>query len=580
MSFPRMSPSGARQPAPMSLGWLLWACVVALPYLLATHTMPWTMFQSDALMAGCMAAAAAWILARSPTAGPVSTLAAACFALAAVPWVQAAAGLFVWPGEALWPSLYLAATALVMATARIAEVQSPGRLVEALLAGLVIASLASTGMLIYQWADLSGLGLLIAAPVAAGRPAANLGQPNLLASLLVWGLIGIWWALLKGRIAGPVATGAAAFLLLGLAITQSRTGWLGVATLAVAALVFSGPLKTRQHAPALLGLVLWLGLWVLGWEAVSGWLGQEMGRGLADQATAGKRPLIWSMMLQASLQSPWLGYGWNQGIQAHLATADTAPGLAVVVAHAHNFALDLIIWNGWPLGLALVFALLAWLVGMGRRVREAQDALLLVAICTFMVHASLELPHVLFVFLAPVAVFAGTLAAHHPQDVRWTVARSALAALLIALTSALLVMCVEYAKVEADLMAYRIRSARIGDTRAPAPPSVLLLNPLQQSLTALRIPARRNMPESDLLALHRAVQRYPSDGGLFTLARSSALNGRPQEAAIALARLCQLYPPPICKAAGKAWQEIGAQDQPELLTIRTPSGFTSAASKP
>jgi O-antigen ligase len=558
----------------MSLGWMLWTCMVALPYLLATHTMPWTMFQADALMAGCMAAAAAWILFHCPKAGPVSVLAVACFALAAVPLAQAAAGMFVWPGEAMWPSLYLAATAVVMAIARIAEMQSPGRLVEALLAGLVIASLASTGMLIYQWADLSGLGLLIAAPVAAGRPAANLGQPNLLASLLVWGLIGIWWATLKHQLRGPVAMGAAAFLLLGLAITQSRTGWLGVAVLGVAALAFRGPLQSRRHALGLLMLALWFALWVAGWTSLNEWLAQDVGRGTADQASAGKRPLIWSMMLQASLQSPWLGYGWNQGTQAHMAAADVAPQLAVVVAHAHNFALDLVIWNGWPLGLALLVGLVAWLVRLVRRVRLAEDVLLLVAIVVFLAHASLELPHVLFVFLAPVAVFAGSLEARHPKDVRWTAPRSLLAGLLIVLTSALLVMWIEYQKIEADLLAYRIRMARIGDPRTPPPPTVLLLRPLQHSLQALRIPARRNMPEADLQALQRAVQRYPSDGGLFTFAQASALNGQPQQAALALARLCMFYPPPICQTAGKAWIAIGAQNQPELRGIQTPSGFT------
>lgn len=580
INLPDLSASGTSQRASMSMGWSLWACAVATPYLVATHAMPWTTFQADVLMAACMAAVAAWILSHSPVALPTDTLPAACLFLALVPLFQATAGLFVWPGEALWPSLYLSATALVMLIARIAELRWPGRLVEALWAALVIASMASTGMMLYQWADLSELGLLIAAPVAAGRPAANLGQPNLLASLLVWGLIGLWWASLKGRLRGWIATTAAAFLLTGLAITQSRTGWLAFGTLGLAAVVFRSQLRSRESAVGFAFLSLWFGLWVLGWGTFNEWFGQELGRGLADQATAGKRPLIWSMMLQASLQSPWFGYGWNQGVQAHLAAAETAPGLGVVVAHAHNFALDLVIWNGWPLGLLLVVGILAWLTRMFRRVTRANDTLLLVAIGTFFVHANLELPHVLFAFLAPVAVFMGTLTAHHPHDLRWAPRRSVLAAMLIALSAALLVIWVEYQKVEADLLAHRIRAARIGDLRATVAPSVFLLQPLQKSLEALRTTARRNMPEAERLALKRAVQRYPSDGGLFTLAQASALNGHPQEAADSLRRLCLLYPPSICQAAARAWQAVGVQSQPELLGIQRPSGFTSTPSNP
>lgn len=568
-----MASYGRVDPGATGAGWIVWCVAVATPYLLSSRAAPWTMFWADAAMAAAVCGAAIWAWWRSKGSWSTDVLAAGFLTVSVVPLLQALYGLFIWPGEAVVVSMYVSAIGLTLMVARCAEHIAPGRLVEALWAALVIASLASVGMLLYQVADLSTLGVLIAPEVAKGRPAANLGQPNLLAGLLAWGLIGVWWGLRRRRIGAPVAGLAAAFLLMGVAITQSRSGWLAVAMLGVSALVFRGHLGTQRQAPAFIALGLWFAAWVLGWAPLSEALGHEAGRSLTDQASAGKRPQIWWVMLNAALQSPWVGYGWNQGSQAHSAVAQVSDGLHVVVAHAHNLVLDMVVWNGWPLGLILSTALLAWVVRQYRRASSDTDALLLSGIGIFLMHALLELPHVLFVFLAPVAIMMGTLAARHPLDIPLRLGRPVLASIGLGMVTALVVMSVDYSKLEGDLIAYRFRQARIGDLREPAPPNVYLLGALQQALTALRSTVRRDMPETELVQLRRAAQRHPSDGGLFSLARASALNHHPLDAARALERLCLFYPPAICRAAGKAWHEIGVSSQPELLDVQTPAGF-------
>jgi O-antigen ligase len=473
----------------------------------------------------------------------------AFLALAIVPPLQAAAGLFVLPAEAGLVSLYLVGIGLIVATAAHSERLAPGRLVEALWTGLVLAALVSAGFVLYQWLGQSWAGVMIEPPVARGRPAANLGQPNLLASLLVWGLIGLGWSALTGRIGRLGSLLGAAFLLLAIVIAQSRAGWLEVALLGVVALLWRRPLGTGRHGLAIVGLGLWFAVLLMSLGALNGALMQDPPRSAVDQMSTGKRPQIWRLMLDASLQSPWFGYGWNQGIQAHLAVAERYPDLHVVVQHAHNLALDLIVWNGWPIGLLLMLGLGAWLGRMAWKARTGQDVLMLAALATFLLHSMLELPHCLFLFLGPAAALAGTLSARHPLSMRLQLSRWLVLPLAAAASLALVTVFIDYRSIESDLMAYRVRKARIGDLREPAALEPHLLVSLQGALLALRGVPRRDMPAAEFDALQRAAQRYPSDGALVALAQASALNGRPEQSALALRRLCLLYPPPVCHAA-------------------------------
>ena len=83
------------------------------------------------------------------------------------------------------------------------------------------------------------------------------------------------------------------------------------------------------------------------------------------------------------------------------------PALGVAVQHAHNLVLDLVLWNGVPLGLLLVGALAWWAWRQVRDAQTAQQRLLLLALGLLLLHALLELPHLYAFFLLPAAAMAG-----------------------------------------------------------------------------------------------------------------------------------------------------------------------------
>lgn len=552
------------------IGWLLFTAVAAAAWLLPGHAAPWVTFDGEWLMAAAVAGAAAWLAFRARTLR-VDVFAAVLLLLAVTPPLQALAGRFPLPAEAGQPSLYLVGVGLAALVAREAEALAPGKLVDALWAAVVLGALLSAGMALYQWAALNWAGVLIEQLHPSGRAGANLSQPNLLATLLVWGLLGLWASWLGGRIGAVGAVCAAAFLLLGVVVTQSRTGFLEVAALAVAAVVWRRPLGTTRRPVVWAALGAWFGLLVLAWPALAGLFQGEVAASATAQIAPGRRPAIWRMMLDASLQSPWLGYGWNQGLQAQQQVVARYPDLHLVVQHAHNVVLDLAVWAGWPAAVVLAGAFGAWLWRHVRRAAGPAELLPLLALGVFTLHALLELPHVLFHFLGPVALWAGTLNARQPL-LRAVVVPAAPVRLIVAALSLLLVaMFADYRAIEADLMAWRIRQARIGDLTEPPKPRILVLHSLNDALQTLRLVPRAGMPAAELDTLRRVAQRYPSDGALLLLARAEQLNGQPARAAAVLQRLCLLYPEAICTRTRDQWHRLQDSGFLESAPARTPA---------
>lgn len=556
-----------RKDEPTGLGWVLLAVGMSAPWLIPVYMGPWPTLYREAAAGMVVVPLAVWVGARR---GRLALDALALgFALAAlVPLLQAACGLFLFPGEAPIVSLYLVGLALAVAVARSAEDSAPGRLPDALFAGLVIASLASTALALAEWLQLDW-GPLLAANPGGGRTVANVGQSNDLSTLLVWGLVGLWWAHSHRRIGGAVSVLAAAFLLAGVASTQSRTGWLAVGLLLVTAVASPAPLDSAKHRAAFIGLGLWFLLLALGWPGAPELVEGSEALNLDSRSSAGARPEIWAMMIDGIRHRPWLGYGWNQSRLVQLGELPNYADLKVAVAHAHNLVLDLMVWNGVPLGLGFAALLGAWFWWQVRCATTAAQVLLLLALGAFILHSMLELPHCKAFFLVPAALMMGTLNARSALPVMLRVPRAAAALGVAVLAGALVLIWVEYRRIEVDLQAYRIRAAWSGISPVPPAPDVRLLGALQSALVNLRIEPRAGMDAQELERLRLTATRYPIESALFTYAKAAALNGQPGAAEESLSRWCLLFPRKRCDAARSAWGEF-LTEHPEIGPVPFP----------
>jgi O-antigen ligase len=550
---------------PVGLGWSILPAFVALPWLLVTHVEPWTKFYADWLLAVVTLSLLVWVLVRSPAGLPGTPLALGAVALVAVPLLQAVGGLTAFPTEGAVAALYLAGFALAILTGCRSEVLAPGRAADALLTGLAIAAIASVGLQLYQWLDLSWFGSLVRELPPHGRPFANLGQPNLLATLEVWGLLALWWAYEREAIGPTGAFVGAAFLLLGVAITQSRTGWMELALIAGVAFARLRPMK--RHLPRFVVLVLAGGFAI----AVVFWptLGSELGRSpvlaLADQLAAGKRPAIWHLGLDAIAARPWLGWGWVQGGEAHVALAAEHASIQIQTTYMHNLMLDLLLWNGIPVGLLAVLGFAAWYVRRWRDGGTAAQRLMLLALAVLLVHSMLELPYGYALFLLPAGLMIGVVDAQSQARrvlviPRWGVAAAAGLSLV-----ALVMLFAEKVAVEQDLLALRMRAARIANLPPLGPPPRLVwMAPYGELLANLRTEPVEGMDVASLDSFRRVAYHFPATGNLLRLAEADALNGRSAQAQETLALLCDLRPRAECNLAGSFWNDVLHQRHPGL----------------
>lgn len=560
-----MNPS---KKGPTGLGWIFLAICLSLPWLIPVHTNPWTTLYSEVAAGMVVVPLAVWVLGTRSGRLELDSMFIG-FALAAlVPLVQAASGLLLFPAEALVISLYLIGMAFTVAVARRSENCAPGRLTDALFSGLVIAALTSTALALAQWLHADWGPLL--APIPGGlRTVANVGQPNELSTLLVWGLIGLWWAHLRRHIGGVVVSIAAAFFLVGVASTQSRTGWLAVGLLLSTAVISPASFGSKKDRSVFIGLGAWFMLLVLCWPAATRLVNGGEALSLDAQLSVGQRPQIWAMMIDGIGHRPWFGYGWNQGRQVQLAELPNYADLQIGVQHAHNLVLDLLVWNGIPLGLGMATLLAAWFWWQLRRATSAAQIFLLLALSTFMLHAMLELPHCKAFFLVPAALMMGILNALSGLPVIFRFPRAAAVVGTAALAATLVLTWVDYRRIEIDLRSYEMRMAWNGIGTEPPAPQIYILRALQFALVTPRAEVRAGMSPDEMEYLRRLVTRYPIESALYRYARAAALNGEPQAAQEALLRWCLLFSRERCYVARTAWDEFLAE-HPESGLVTFP----------
>jgi O-antigen ligase len=561
LSFPKSEPTG--------LGWAVLAVCFSLPWLIPVHTDPWPTFLSELAAGIVLVPLGIWLLSTRRQGVVFDGLAIGFGLAAAIPAIQAGCGLFAFPAEAPVISFYLIGLAFAVALARHCEACAPGRLAETLFAGLVIAALVSTALALAQWLLLDW-GPLAAGIPSSGRPVANVGQPNELSALLVWGLVGIWWGYSHRRIGGLVAVLAASTVLVGIASTQSRTGWLGVAVLLTAALISPTPLGPAKNRAVFFALGAWFVLLVLGWPRATDVASGSGALSLDARMSGGKRPEIWAMMFDGILHRPWFGYGWNQGRLVQLSELPNYADLKIGVQHAHNLVLDLLIWNGVPLGLSLAALLAAWFAWQIRRAVNADQVLLLLALSTFMLHCMLELPHAKAFFLVPAALMMGILNARSGLGLSLPMPRAVIAVGVAVLAATLVLMWVDYRRVESDLLSYRLRMARIGRLPVPPPPGIYILTALQSALVNMRIEPRSGLDAAALERLRVTALRYPIEIALLKYAQAAALNGQRSAALGALSRVCPLVSTERCDAVRSAWDEFLTQ-HPQTGSVPFPT---------
>ncbi len=551
--------------------WLLaGAASMSYAWLLPNYHLPWSSFHRDAWLAMNLMLAAFVVMFSVRDGTPWHPITILIAVLVPVPLLQWAGGVILLAGTAWTNTAYLLGLLLAMLTGAAWARRNPTELIDGLFVAIAIAATLSVALVLIQWLDMSdyGVGIWILTGSQDRRAQANLGQPNQLATFLIWGMVAVSWLCMRGFLRGRIALPWIMYLLVGVAMAQSRTSWLTLMVLGGFAIYWRRLFGVR-HLPwvlAFLAIYFILLNQVMDPLAHAWYLGESID--MAEKFGHESRPAIWNMLLDATLQRPWFGYGWGQVLVAQLTVAQTHPEtIGRSLSHAHNIFLDFFLYMGWPAGIFLTACVLWWLGNQIRRVATPLDALLVLFVLAIGIHAQLELPMHYGYMLLPLGIVVGTLntrnSGQQPRMTRpWL-----FASLCIAGTLLLGAVIRDYLMVESNYMALRFEKARIGNLPPEPTPDLWLLTQHKEILRMGRTTIQRGMSEEELDAMRKVVYTYPSGLNIHLFSEALGINGHPQEAQQWLAMVCFLLTDESCEITKYLWGE-SQKNYPELASIK------------
>ncbi|MBC7376761.1 MAG: O-antigen ligase C-terminal domain-containing protein [Burkholderiaceae bacterium] len=551
-----------------------WMCAGALSlawaWLIPNHFLPWISFHRDMWVALNLLLGSFVLIACDRRAIPWYPLSIVAAATVAVPAIQWWCGLVLFEGTAWISIAYILGFLLATLTGATWAKRNADELADTLFISIGFAASLSVAIALYQWLNMTGMGFWILLIAEDRRAIGNLAQPNQLATFLNWGLLACAWALSRGLVRGPVALLWAVYLLTGIALTQSRTSWVILTVLAFSLWHWRALLKLRGAQWIVLGLACYFMLLNIALEPLANAL--YLGDTISPLAKTPHetRPAIWGMLLDASFQHPWAGYGWTQVSLAQLTVATNHPEIkGISLSHAHNLFLDFVLYMGWPIGLALSVATMAWWWRHFRRIAQVGNAILFLFVTAVGIHAMLELPLHYGYMLLPTGLVMGMLdsrnSARNPRmGSRWVYAAICLCGSVL-----LGVVIRDYLIIEANYQAYRFEKARIGTLPPGKTPDVWLLTQHREILRMGRFTPVPGMTPEQIQQMIDVTETYMSVSNIYELALTLGLNHRDAEARAWLVKACYVLPDEHCSMGKAAWREA-QQTYPELASISWP----------
>ena len=569
MDWQRAPPS----PTPKLLGdvWSVAAALlIAFAWLLPNHYMPWVAFHADALMAtGLLLVASGVLFASLKESSEWQWLTFVVAIISLIPIFQYMTGMIPFWGVAWINCAYLTGFLLALLVGERWERLASGQCLDVLFLAVGIGGLVSMYLAMHQLLRIDSLELWVM-QTDSSRPGANLGQPNQLATLFVLGMLASSWGYYRRHLSGVTATFLAGFFSLGVAITQSRTGWLNVTILLVLMQVWARRLASRHFTIASSGLAVFFITSIIGITPLVDWLLSEHSVFFDGRLEVGARPLAWKLFWDALKLQPIWGFGWGQGVFAHFQMAIDHPYLRVIFFQSHNLFLDLALWNGIPIALAIISPLLWWSFVALSRIKNLGDLLCGLFLLVFGIHAMLEYPLHYAYFLLPFGLVAGVASV----KLRFTPAAIlpgwVTVALLLICTSILVVTVRDYMLVETSFNALRFEKARVGNAKNGQPPDVLVLTQLRDMIRFARVDPYAKFQPNELNWMRQIVQAMPSSYVMQKLSTALAINGEPKEAYLWMERLCRMSPMDQCINAQETWK-VQASKYAAVAAVRWPA---------
>lgn len=394
---------------------------------------------------------------------------------------------------------------------------------------LVFVGLVSVWISLIQWLGLDKWIWVHDMP-AQGRPFGNLGQPNNYSTLILFSYFSLYFIFEKKKVSRISYLFSSAFFILGLSLAQSRTTWLVLLCLILLVTlsfwVFKKSYKSRLIFLLSSTIALVVAANVV--EVTSEYLNLDTKLAIRSEVRD-VRLEMWRAFIAAVGEKPLYGFGWGQVSTAQFSVSEIYPQTGMT-QYAHNIALDLMIWNGIPLGLLVLFFIMLMFIRMYLNSYSESGFYFFSSVSALMVHSMLEYPHAYAYFIVMGGLFFGAGAVRQQcQKFRFTplfscvdnfvyvffekevnVKRAFFIPVIFFFAVGLSVIWYEYRLIEEDQRLLGFEAASIGTLRASRKaPDVKILDQLRGFLWVARTQSFDNLSSDEKHLVHAVAQRYP-----------------------------------------------------------------------
>lgn len=519
------------------------AVLFVCAYLFPVHDFPYRTFFNELFAIGAALVTLIYLMLLPAAKIRLTSALILPVGLIAIIGLQTLNGLLLYPADSLFPVLTLVGCAAAVIVGATLACQENGLAAIAsslawafIISGLISLFCQHVQVLHLDWSP-------VIQPLkedGISRPFANLGQPNLLALLLCFALISVWY-LYAGKTFKPASAFLLAVLLLwAIALTQSRTAWLILPLFAV--LCWKSPAHSRSIPWFVLaGLLLLFILMVFltpFFLRAAGFIVDSV------QHRAGQNSIrlnLWHQAWSFSQLHPWFGSGWGQfGIEEVKYAQFFPPG--EYANHAHNIVLNLATEIGWPATIVMSGATLYWCYfSVAQGWSDCKVRFLSLILISVMLHSMVEYPLWFGFYAVPFALIVGALHAGRLGFLDITVPRVATSLFALACLVGGLFICQDVVKISGAFSIAEEHALPISLAEAFPKPG-LTTSPQFYDYLYLRDikidpqTARENIPVFEKMSL-----RFGFTPVLESLALLYALDNRPDPAVVALTKIERLH---------------------------------------
>ena len=393
--------------------------LISLAWLSPDHAFPWLTFSSEILSFAAVLSLLAGLCDQNLRVPKIQWVA---LPIVIIPLLQWVCGLVLDLSSALLFSFYLLAFWFVTITSYNLAIQNDRKkLFIRICYVLLITSTISSVIAVLQWLNLDQHLYGVMELRAGNRPFANFAQPNNMSTFLVMGLMACLYLFEQQKLKKPLLTLASVVILFAIALSQSRTAW-------VVCLFFMAYWTYQAYKHPVRLRIPYMLLWVITFAVMIAILPiinnfiSALGAtqivetaSVAERATSGYlRFDIWTQMLLAIQQHPLSGYGWGQTSLAQLTIFNLHPSHEWVTS-GHNILLDIIVWNGLPLGLLIIGYMTCWILWLNQKAKSLESIIALLMVGAILIHALLEFPLRYAYFLFPLGFLLGFVQSQAPE---------------------------------------------------------------------------------------------------------------------------------------------------------------------